>query len=299
MDGVPQGLPDTAALAGRMGGENFTVASRLLPRRARRELMAIYSFARLVDEIGDAYPGDRLAALDWAESQLRRGVDPHGDRPEHPVIGGVAGLVASGRLTADPLLDLVDANRQDQKVHGYETFTDLLSYCQLSANPVGRLVLEATGARTDERAAWSDSICTGLQLAEHWQDVREDALAGRVYIPAEDLRSFGVDPAELASAPPAGAALRGLMCFEAWRARVLLDSGLPLVRSLTGAVKVAVAGFWAGGHAALDALADRGFDPLPGAPKPSRRRVARLTISALGGSGCERVASATPIGLRQ
>ena len=131
----------------------------------------------------------------------------------------------------------------DQTAHRYETAGDLYRYCALSANPVGRLVLELFGCLDERRAAWSDSICTGLQLVEHWQDVKEDAVAGRVYLPAEDLRRFAVDESELRSDGPAGANLRSLMEFESQRARALLYDGGPLLRSLHGRLGFAVAGF--------------------------------------------------------
>lgn len=258
----------------RASGENFKVASRLLPRPVRSKLLALYGYARLVDEIGDAYNGDRLAALDLVESTLLRAIESPG-APAHELVADAAELVRAGTISRRPLIDLVEANRMDQRVHRYETADDLYGYCALSANPVGRLVLEVFGELTAERAAWSDSICTGLQLVEHWQDVAEDAAAGRVYLPATDMARFGVGESELTSPPPAGSNLRALMAFEVKRARGLLDDGAPLVPSLRGRLRFAIAGFVAGGCAALDSLERRGFDPLPGAAQPGRLDVLR------------------------
>ncbi len=243
--------------------------------------MAFYGYARLVDQLGDAYPGDRLAALDWVAAELGRGLDRPDDAGVHPLIAGAARSVRELGSEATPLFDLVAANRQDQVVDRYATFDDLLGYCRLSADPVGRLVLAALGEADDQRVRWSDAVCTGLQLAEHWQDVAEDAAGGRVYVPTEDLERFGVGPAELVGAPPAGRALRALMAFEVARARRLLDEGTPLVRSLSGRHRWAVAGFVAGGHAALDAIAARGFDPLRGAPRPAAVRMAARLAGTL------------------
>ena len=120
-------------------------------------------------------------------------------------------------MDPQPLFDLIEANRRDQQVSSYQTFEDLLDYCRLSANPVGRLVLGALGFEGADRFAFSDSICTGLQLTEHWQDVSEDARAGRVYLPNEDLQRFGVDAALLGGGP-ASPELRALMVFEVARA---------------------------------------------------------------------------------
>ena len=278
---APAGLPDPDEILGRAGGENFRVASRLLPPATRQHLLAFYGFARLVDQIGDDYQGDRVAALDWLEGQ----VEVARANPEqpglHPLVAGAAASVLASGADGAALTDLISANRLDQVVTRYATFEDLTDYCRLSANPVGRLVLAAFAAATPERLAWSDRICTGLQLAEHCQDVAEDAAAGRIYLPTEDMDRFGVDPDELSSGPPASRALRALMAFEVARARRVLDEGAPLINSLHGRSRWAIAGFWAGGQAALDAVASRRFDPLPGAPRPARSRVTLHLVAAL------------------
>lgn len=278
-------LPPDYLVLGRATTENFPVASRFLPSDLRADLMAIYGWARLVDELGDNYAGDRLAALDEVARQLRAalgdGESPgHQESPEqarHPLIARVAATVRRRELPSQPLFDLVEANRQDQRVSRYETFSDLVGYCRLSANPVGRLVLGVFAASTPERVEWSDKICTGLQLVEHWQDVAEDAVVGRVYLPQEDLRRFGVDVEELRPAAPGRPAgpsqcSRALMAFEVARARRLLDEGSPLVASLRGRLRVAVAGFVAGGHAALDAIAAAGYDTDAEWARPVPRR---------------------------
>ncbi|HET9076144.1 MAG TPA: squalene synthase HpnC [Acidimicrobiales bacterium] len=277
--GPPPGLPSASEILGRSSGENFTVASVILPRPARRHLMAFYGYARLVDQIGDAYEGDRMAALQWLEAETRAALeDPAG---RHPLVAAAAGSVRSLGADPGPLFDLIEANRLDQTVHSYGTFAELRSYCRLSADPVGRLVLAAFGRADPARVELSDAICTGLQLVEHWQDVQEDARAGRVYLPDEDLRRFGVDRAELAGGGPPSPALRALMAFEVARARDWLDRGRPLVSLLAGRPRVAVAGFWAGGHAALDAIADRHFDVLRPAGRPRPDRVARRMLLSL------------------
>jgi squalene synthase HpnC len=253
--------------------------------------LAFYGFARLVDQLGDSYDGDRRAALDWIESETHLALtDP--SRPGlHPLVARAAASVRC--LEADPslLADLIAANRQDQVVSNYATFDQLTAYCRLSANPVGRLVLASFGMATPPRQRWSDAICTGLQLAEHWQDVTEDARAGRIYLPADDMARFGVTAGELVAGPPASSSLRALMAFEVARARRHLDEGAPLVPSLPGRCRWAVAGFWAGGTAALDAVAAQGFDPLAGAPRPARVRVARHMHTVLRGSHASREAA--------
>ena len=259
---VPHALGRAGEVLAKAGRENFPVALFVLPRETRRRLREVYGFARLVDDAGDLAEGDRLALLDWIEADL--------DRGEHPLIR------AAASLPRGPLLRLIEANRQDQRVTRYPTFDDLLAYCDLSANPVGELVLHVFGADTEERLRWSDAICSALQLVEHWQDVGEDRLAGRIYLPLEDLARFGVDE-ELGPAD----AFRRLMAIEVERARELLQEGLPLVRSLRGRQRLAVAAFAGGGLAALDAVERSGYDVLRRSPSAGRALRLRRTLEVL------------------
>jgi squalene synthase HpnC len=292
-----------SAAAAQASGENFPVALRMLPGRYRRRLSAVYGFARAVDDMGDeAPPGDRARLLDALEADLGRlyqfqdpalRESPAPDAPareavardavpQAPQIGVVRALAAVVGECAVPqqaFADLIRANRQDQVVSRYPAFSDLAGYCRLSANPVGRIVLHVFGAATPERMILSDRVCTALQLAEHWQDVAEDFQAGRIYLPAEDMERFGCAESDLA-APTAGPQLRALMAFEVERARQLLDEGAPLVGNLHGSARVAVAGYVAGGRAALAAIAGAGHDVLRATHKPRRGRLAREMLRA-------------------
>lgn len=277
--GAPAGLPGLTAVMARARAENFPVASRLLPRRVRSHLLAIYGFARLVDDVGDEAPGDRLALLDWLEDELEA---VYRGTPAHPLMRRLALTVRACRLPEEPFLRLIEANRRDQAIHRYGSFEQLLGYCELSANPVGHLVLHVLGAATPRRLRLADAVCTGLQLAEHWQDVGQDARRGRVYLPADDLARFGVAEEDL-RAPTAGPALRRLMAFEVGRAREALDRGAPLARDLGGRARLAVAGFVAGGRAALDAIARTRYDVLGRIPRASRSLRARWLVRTLAG----------------
>lgn len=250
----------------RARAENFPVASRLLARRTRSHLLALYGFARLVDDAGDEAVGDRLALLDEIESDLGR---VWGGAARDPLIARLQPTVMACELPAGPFRALIEAGRRDQVVHRYETFEELLGYCALSANPVGELVLRVLGAATPERVRLSDSICSGLQLAEHWQDVAEDYRAGRIYLPAVDRARFGVGERELAAAVPS-AGFRALMAFEVARARHLLDQGAPLLRTLRGRGAFGVAAFLAGGKSALSAIERADYDVLGARPRPGR-----------------------------
>jgi len=215
-------LPTREAVMAQARDENFPVALWLLGPRTRGHLLAIYGFARLVDDIGDEATGDRLELLDQVEREL--------DHPRHPVMRTLAATARECRLPREPFLRLIEANRRDQIVTRYASLEDLLDYCRLSAAPVGELVLHVFGAATPERIALSDRICNALQIIEHLQDVDEDRARGRVYV-----------------GPFAGPA----------QARSLLEEGAPLVRRLRGRPRLAVAGFLAGGRVALDGLEGR------------------------------------------
>jgi squalene synthase HpnC len=271
--------PTQEAVERRASGENFSVASLVLGRRARDHLRAIYGFARLVDELGDAAAGDRLALLDAFEEDLDRAFGG-ASAPEHPVLRALAPTVRELALPREPFARLVEANRRDQRVARYATFEELVEYCTFSANPVGELVLHVFGAATPDRIALSDRICTALQLAEHWQDVGEDRRLGRVYLPADDLARFAVSERDL-DAPRPSPALRALLAFEVERARRLLDAGAPLVRLLGARARIAVAGYVGGGRAALDAIVASGFDVLSRPPRAGRGRRAVRTLEAL------------------
>ena len=278
-------------------GENFPVALRLLPARHRRHLANLYFFARLTDDLGDeardaqegmqdaqeGMPADvgvgdlRLRLLDELAADVDRIYA--GQTPESPVMRAMAETVSECGVPARPMLDLIEANRQDQRVTRYRTFAELTQYCELSANPVGQIVLYIFGAATPERLALSDSICTALQLAEHWQDVAEDLGNGRIYLPGEDLERYEVTEADLA-APTAGPAVRELLNFEVARAVQLLDEGAPLVGTLRGAARLAVAGYLAGGRAALAAIRKQQYDVLKGTPRPRKQRLAAELVKA-------------------
>ena len=283
----------TDVITARAATENFPVALRILSADQRRHLMAIYRFARLTDQIGDAAHGDRLAMLDELQRQVDACVDVQtgvnacvdaetdanaGER--HLIIEKLRPTIGECGMPIGPFHRLIDANRLDQRKHRCENYQELLDYCDLSANPVGELVLYVFGAATPERIRQSDAVCTGLQLVEHWQDVKEDHAAGRIYLPIEDLVKFGCREEELGAAT-ASRALRELLRFECERAHGLLDEGVPLVRSLRGRARLAISGFVAGGRAALDAIARASYDVMRGAPRARHRDFTRRYFGML------------------
>jgi squalene synthase HpnC len=273
----------TDTITARADTENFPVALRILSAEQRRHLMAIYGFARLTDQIGDAAHGDRLAMLDELQSQVDACFDDRAigsAAARHPIIEALAPSIRECAFPIGPFHRLIDANRLDQVKHRCENYQELLDYCDLSANPVGELVLYVFGVATPERIRQSDAVCTALQFVEHWQDVKEDYAAGRIYLPSEDLVKFGCREDELA-ADAASPALRELLRFECARAHDLLDEGVPLVKSLRGRARLAIGGFVAGGRAALDAIAHSSYDVMGGAPRARRRDFARRYFGVL------------------
>ncbi|HEV7133040.1 MAG TPA: squalene synthase HpnC [Gaiellaceae bacterium] len=259
---------EVAEVAARAAGENFPVGSILFPRALRPHVRALYCYARLVDELGDAYDGDRLAALDDLEAQVALTFE---GEPDWPVLVNVQPTVREFDLPREPFIRLIEANRIDQTVAAYETWADLKHYCVHSADPCGRLVLGVLRRLGDaELVAASDDVCTGLQLVNFLQDVPRDLELGRVYLPAEDRRRFG-DPALDRPSDE----LRALLRFEAERAAGLLAAGDVLRARIGGRLGRAVGLFARGGLAALEALEAAGWDIFTQRPKPSRARLAR------------------------
>lgn len=293
--------------------ENFPVAPAFLPAAWRDDLMAVYGFARLVDDAGDGDLADpagtaellgaaarseqsdevtfRLGLLDGLERDLDRvfaaaapaSAARSADQPRHPLMRALVPLVGRRALADEPFRRLIEANRVDQTVARYATFEDLIGYCTLSADPVGRLVLAIAGVSTPDRVDLSDQVCSALQVVEHLQDVAEDLARGRIYLPAQDMARFGVTEQHLAE-PTAGPQVRELVAFEAARARTLLDRGAPLVGTVRGRLRLLLAGFTAGGYAALAAIEAAGYDVLAQQPKPDKRRLA-LKAAAIFAKG--------------
>ncbi|SNS08217.1 squalene synthase HpnC [Streptosporangium subroseum] len=262
---------DLSDAARRARRENFPVASRLLPRSHRHHLLAVYGFARFVDDIGDEPQAeDPLRLLDDVDADLDRLYA--GQAPRLPAVSALERAVGTCSIPARPFRRLVEANRVDQSVSRYDTFDDLLAYCELSANPVGHIVLHVFGMATPARLALSDRVCSALQVIEHCQDVGEDYTRGRVYLPGEDLRRFGCVESDLAKVVTP-TRLRGVVALQTERARRLLHEGDPLVSSVTGFTRFAVAGYMAGGLATVAALTRARYDVLGHAVRPRRTRL--------------------------
>jgi len=258
--------------------ENFPVASLLLHRRVRRHVAAIYAFARRADDFADepAYEGRRLELIaDWR----RRLEEAACGTADHPVFVALSDTIRTRGLPVEPLRDLLDAFEQDVRVSSYETFDDLLAYCRLSADPVGRLVLHLSEHTDEKLLSQSDSICTGLQLANFWQDLSLDLDKGRCYIPREDLRRFRGSEDQVA-ARVASPAFIDLMRFQVSRTRALLARGAGLPSQVGGRLGFELKLVLLGGMRILDMIEKARYDVFSRRPSLRPPDWGRLLLRA-------------------
>lgn len=260
--------------------ENFTVVSWLLPRRLRPHFQAVYAYCRWADDLADEVAGaDRsLELLAWWRSELTACYE--GNR-RHPVFVALGETIDRFRIPAEPFADLLSAFEQDQRVHEYETFTELLEYCRRSANPVGRLVLYLCEAASEKTFRWSDQICTGLQLANFWQDVARDHGIGRVYLPREDRVRFGYSDDDLHQNVTNPSFLE-LMRFEVTRTRDFLEGGSPLFQELPGRLQIEIELFQLGGLRILERIEEINFRVWDRRPEVTKWDALKLGGRAIG-----------------
>ncbi len=216
--------------------ENFPVASVLLPRRLRQPIRVIYRFARSADDIadeGELPPQQRLAELQRMRQELN--AISSGQMPVDPLMAELAQVIHAHRLPIQPFHDLLDAFSQDVSKHRYADFGELMAYCRKSANPIGRLLLHLFGDADARHQAWSDGICSALQLINLLQDVALDYRKGRIYLPQDEMARFGISERQIAEGR-VDALWQQFMRFQIERARRMLAAGAPLARALTGRI---------------------------------------------------------------
>src|SRR5580700_2214723 len=261
--------------------ENFSVATWFLPKSLRQDFLNVYAYCRISDDLGDEVgdPAAALALLDEWQTELDACYEGN---PRHPVFVALAETVKKFEIPKHEFSDLLIAFRQDQTVTRFETFDDVLAYCRYSANPVGHLVLYLCGYHDAERQQLSDYTCTALQLANFWQDVSVDYTKGRIYLPLEDLRRFGVAEDDIARQQNT-AAFRALMRFEVERAREWFERGLPLVSKVNKDLAVDLELFTRGGQEILNAIERQRYAVLGRRPVISKtRKIALVARAALG-----------------
>ena len=260
--------------------ENFSVISLLLPRRLKQDFSNVYAFCRTADDLGDEVP-DRPLALSYLQ-RLREDTEAcHAGEARSPLFVALARTIRKHDLPIQPFLDLIDAFEQDQRINRYENFEQVVDYCRRSADPVGRLVLYMCGYRDTQRQHLSDRICTALQLANFWQDVRRDMLdRDRIYLPQDSMREFGVTEDQIRSGR-CDDRYRQLLRFEVDRTEKLFDEGEPLLDLLDGRIRQQVGLFSKGGRAVLDAIRRQNYDTLSRRPSLSKWQKGKLIARAM------------------
>jgi squalene synthase HpnC len=261
--------------------ENFHVASRLLPKRLRPHFHSIYAYCRISDDLGDEV-SDSAQALALLEVWQQELDACYRGEARHPVFVALRETIRICDIPKEPFADLLIAFRQDQLVTRYATMAELLDYCRYSANPVGRLVLYACGYRDAERFALSDQTCTALQLANFWQDVREDWDRGRVYLPQDAMAAAGVDDSTIAHGT-ATRAFGALMRQQVEYAREMFGRGARLIGMVDRELAVDLDLFTRGGLEILRAIERRKYDVLSARPTISKQRKVLLLLRALAG----------------
>jgi squalene synthase HpnC len=254
--------------------ENFAVASWLLPAELRPHFCHVYAYCRWSDDLADETAGGQqsLELLDWWQLQLE---DCYRGVTVHPVFVALEQTIREFEIPIEPFRDLLTAFRQDQTKKRYETFDELLGYCRNSANPVGRLVLYLGRCHDEQRGRLSDSICTGLQLANFWQDVARDYDCGRIYLPMESWRRFGYDEAMFARRE-FNPQFRELLASEVDRAETYLRTGEPLIALMPPQLRVDIRLFINGGLAILQAI--RRIDYNVWRTRPTISKTAKLGL---------------------
>jgi squalene synthase HpnC len=261
--------------------ENFHVATWFLPKALRPHFHSIYAYCRISDDLGDEVP-DTAAALALLDLWGRELDGCYEGRARHPVFVALAETIRACAIPKEPFADLLVAFRQDQTVTRYETIADVLGYCRYSANPVGRLVLYACGEVSEQNFKLSDATCSALQLANFWQDVRVDYAKGRIYLPQDDMRRFGVSE-EIIARGEATAEFRALLRHEVDYARGMFEEGLALIGRVNRDLAVDLDLFSRGGLEILRAIERRDYDVLSARPAISKRTKLGLALRALGG----------------
>jgi squalene synthase HpnC len=259
--------------------ENFTVVSWFLPPELRQHMYNIYAFCRWSDDLGDE-TGDTARStelLAWWRNELQRCFT---GQASHPVYVALRPTIERFHLDPKPFEDLISAFQQDQRVTEYDTFDQLRDYCRRSADPVGRLVLKLFEQSTPEHVAWSDSICTGLQLANFWQDVTVDWAKDRVYLPQDLLARHGSGDRDIAgrNATPG---FRAAMAEAVEEARRYFREGWPLSKTLQPRLALDIALFSRGGMFILDKIERQNWDVLRARPKISKTERAALLFRGL------------------
>jgi squalene synthase HpnC len=263
--------------------ENFHVATFFLPSALRPHFHSVYAFCRTSDDLGDEVADTATATRLLAEWRaMLHQCFTHPELSRHPVFVALQPTITTRNLPIQPFDDLISAFEQDQVYTHHESLATLEHYSRYSANPVGRLVLLVSGYHSEELMQLSDDICTGLQLANFYQDIVEDRVRGRRYIPADAMQRFGITDDQLISRH-FDANVRAMMQFLVADARARLARGQRITTLVAPDLASTLQLFVNGGHAILDAIVAQDYDTLRSRPVVTKTAKLRLLGGALAG----------------
>ncbi len=251
--------------------ENFPVGSLLMPQRLQPAIHSLYAFMRTADDFSDENrkPGDGQERVGYLNTWDQMLSDCVAGKAQHPIFIALKVTLDQYQLPVQWLRDLLAAFKMDCMVNRYQTFAELETYCRYSAHPVGRLILTLCGYRSEELYRLSDAICTGLQLANHWQDVSVDAQKNRIYLPQEDLKQFGLADVDLLKGHDSPASQK-LVAYQVDRARGFFQTGRPLPERVQGRLKYELRLTWHGGMRILDKIQHANYQVLNHRPVVSK-----------------------------
>ena len=264
---------------------NFPVASRFLSSRLRPHAFAVYAFARTADDFADepAYRGRRALELDRWEGMLEGCY--HGEVPDHPVFVALAHTIATFDLPITPFASLLAGFRADLETTSYPTYQELRGYTALAAEPVGGLFLYVSGYREPSQLGFGHELAAGLALAHFWQDIPADLARGRLYVPEEDLRHFGVEPADLGAGGTSSAKVDALLRYQVVRTRSVFERARPLLDAVGDELAVELAISWYGGMRILDKIYAAGARVLSERPRLTSLDKAQVVSRAVAWRG--------------
>ena len=259
--------------------ENFPVVSFLIPKYLRKDVAIIYWFARTADDFadeGNLLPEERLKKLNDFENRFTSLLKGN---YEHEIESVLNKTIKKRNLTPKYFYDLLKAFKQDVVKKSYRNFEELLDYCNFSANPVGRLILELNNIRDDEAFHHSDKICTALQLTNFYQDIKIDYLKGRIYLPEDEMARFVIEK-KVFELNENNLNLKELLKFNILRTRKMFEEGRGLLRFLKGRLKYEIKWTILGGEEILNKIERNDYRVLQERPKLNKFDFVKLLILA-------------------
>lgn len=259
--------------------ENFPVVSILVPKHLRKHIAVIYQFARTADDLadeGNALPGERIEQLNNFENDL---TEAFNNNFKNEFWAALKNTIEEKKLTQKYFYDLLKAFKHDVEVKRYNTFEDVLFYCEHSANPVGRLILELFEIRDEELNKYSDNICTALQLTNFYQDVSVDIEKGRIYISLDELKKFGIDENVFVQKEN-NVNFKGLLRQQIERTRTLFIEGKKIIQHLPFRLRFEISWTILGGEKILDKIEELDYDVLNQRPKLNKADYLTLMLKS-------------------